>query len=75
MGMILSIGIIFISFYFDTTIKDEEEIEKITNLPVIGVVPVSSRIKILKKKKRKILFYQLQNLNKNKETELKVMIC
>lgn len=53
MGMILSIGIIFISFYFDTTIKDEEEIEKITNLPVIGVVPVSSRIKNIKKNKKK----------------------
>ena len=52
MGMILSIGIIFISFYFDTTIKDEEEIEKITNLPVIGVVPVSSRIKNIKKNKK-----------------------
>lgn len=48
-GALLSIVIIFILFYFDTTIKNEEDIEKLTGLPVIGIVPVSSRIKNLKK--------------------------
>ena len=51
-GTILSIIIIFISFYFDTSIKDEEEIERITGLPVIGVVPISSRMKNYKKTKK-----------------------
>lgn len=45
LGAVLSVMIIFISFYFDNTIKDEEKIESITNLPVIGVVPISSRVK------------------------------
>ena len=40
MGMILSIGIIFISFYFDTTIKSTDEIETKIGLPTLGVVPL-----------------------------------
>lgn len=43
-GTFIAILIIFVSFYFDTTIKNEEDIENITNLPLIGVVPVSTRI-------------------------------
>lgn len=38
-GLVLSCGIIFIFFYFDTTIKTSEEIEKKFGLTVIGVVP------------------------------------
>ena len=52
-GALLSIVVIFILFYFDTTIKNEEDIEKLTGLPVIGVVPVSSRIKNLKNQNQK----------------------
>lgn len=37
-GFILSIGIIFLVFYFDTTVKSEEEIEKLLGLPVIGKI-------------------------------------
>ena len=50
-GALLSIVVIFILFYFDTTVKNEEDIEKLTGLPVIGIVPVSSRIKNLKNQK------------------------
>ena len=38
-GLIVSCGIIFIVFYFDTTIKTSEEIENKLGLTVIGTVP------------------------------------
>ncbi len=38
-GLVISCGIIFIFFYFDTTIKTSEEIEKKLGLTVIGIVP------------------------------------
>lgn len=38
-GIILSFGAVFILFYFDTTIKSIEEVEKKLELPVIGEVP------------------------------------
>ena len=41
----LSLMIIFMLFYFDNTVKDAEQIEDKTNLPVLGNVPL-----ILKKK-------------------------
>ena len=45
-GAFIAVGVIFVVFYFDTTVKNEEEIEKITGLPVIGVIPASrERIK------------------------------
>lgn len=40
-GAFISVAIIFILFYFDTTLKNEEDIERITGLPVIGMVPAS----------------------------------
>lgn len=40
-GAFLSIAVIFVIFYFDTTIKNEEDIERVTGLPVIGIVPIS----------------------------------
>lgn len=40
-GAFISLAVIFILFYFDTTIKNEEDIEKATGLPVIGIVPIS----------------------------------
>lgn len=40
-GAFISIIIIFIVFYFDKTIKSEEDIERLTGLPVIGIVPLS----------------------------------
>jgi len=38
-GLVVSCGIIFIFFYFDTTIKTSEEIEKKLGMTVIGIVP------------------------------------
>lgn len=38
-GLVLSCGIIFVVFYFDTTIKTSEEIEEKLGLTVIGIVP------------------------------------
>lgn len=42
-GFILSAMILFIIFYFDTTIKSEEQIENIVDLPVIGSVPKNKK--------------------------------
>lgn len=42
-GLVLSCGIIFIKFYFDTTIKTSEEIENKLGLTVIGIVPKVER--------------------------------
>ena len=38
-GFVLSSGLIFIKFYFDTTIKTSEEIENKLGLTVMGIVP------------------------------------
>ena len=38
-GLVLACGIIFIVFYFDTTIKTSDEIEEKLGLTVIGIVP------------------------------------
>lgn len=38
-GTVISLGILFIIFYFDTSIKTSEEIEKKLGLNVIGSVP------------------------------------
>ena len=38
-GMVISLGILFVIFYFDTSIKTSEEIEKKLGLTVIGSVP------------------------------------
>ena len=40
-GFVLGIGIVFVMFYFDTTIKSSDEIEKKLGLPVIGEIPKS----------------------------------
>ena len=38
-GFVLAFGIVFVIFYFDTTVKNGEEIEKKLNLSVIGYIP------------------------------------
>lgn len=42
-AIVLSCGFIFIMFYFDTTVKTSEEIEKKLGLTVLGVVPKTER--------------------------------
>lgn len=39
LGIILAIGTVFVIYYFDTTVKDEEDIDKALELPILGVVP------------------------------------
>ena len=38
-GLVLSLGLIFITYYFDTTIKSDEIIERKFGLTILGVVP------------------------------------
>ena len=49
-GFILACAVIFVTFYFDTTIKSAEEVENKLGLPVLGVVPLKS---ISKNKRRR----------------------
>lgn len=44
-GLVLSCAVIFIMFYFDTTIKSTESIEEKLGLNVLGVVPEERRKK------------------------------
>ena len=39
-GLVLSMAVVFVMFYFDTTIKSTEEIETKIGLPTLGVVPI-----------------------------------
>ncbi|MEQ8156909.1 MAG: Wzz/FepE/Etk N-terminal domain-containing protein [Clostridiaceae bacterium] len=39
LGIMASAGLIFLMEYLDNTVKDPEELEKLTGLPVIGSVP------------------------------------
>ena len=39
LGFILSFGTIFVIYYFDTSIKDEEDIDKMVELPTLEVIP------------------------------------
>ena len=38
-GLILSLGVVFIMYYFDTTIKSDEVVETKLGLTVLGIVP------------------------------------
>lgn len=46
-GIVLACAVLFLTFYFDTTIKGAQDIEKRYNLPILGTVPDYN-----KKKKR-----------------------
>ena len=39
-GLVLGFGLVFVIFYFDTTIKSSDDVEKKLGLPVIGAIPV-----------------------------------
>jgi len=39
LGIMISVGLILLLEYLDNTVKDPEEMEKITGLPVIGSIP------------------------------------
>lgn len=42
-GIVLAFGVVFVIYYFDTTIKSSDEVENRFDLPVIGVVPKVKR--------------------------------
>lgn len=39
-GGLIAAAAVFVIFYFDTTVKNEEDIERATGLPVIGLIPM-----------------------------------
>jgi len=45
LGFILSIGIVFVIFYFDNTIKSVEQLEEKFDVPILGTVPIYSVVK------------------------------
>lgn len=53
LGLVLSLGIIFLIFYFDTTIKNVEEVQTKLGLPLLGAVPKLDKNKKKKNKKDK----------------------
>jgi capsular polysaccharide biosynthesis protein len=40
MGLMVSVGIVFLIEYLDNTVKDQEEVEKLVGIPVIGIIPM-----------------------------------
>lgn len=42
-GIVLGFAIVFVMFYFDTTIKNAEMVEKKLNIPVIGIIPIGGK--------------------------------
>ncbi len=42
-GLVGSMGIVFLFFYFDTTIKSSKDIEEKLGLPVVGSVPIAKK--------------------------------
>lgn len=42
-GLILSTGVFFVIYYFDTSVKSSEEVEQKLGIPVIGTIPLSRK--------------------------------
>lgn len=42
-GFVLTVGIYFVVYYFDTSIKSVDEVEKELGVPVIGTIPLSRK--------------------------------
>ena len=38
-GLVLCCGVLFVIFYFDTTIKSKSEVEELLGLEVLAVIP------------------------------------
>lgn len=43
LGLMVSFGIVFLTVYMDTSLKDEKDVEKYIGLPVMGVIPQYDR--------------------------------
>ena len=44
-GIVLSCAVIFIMYYFDTTVKTKEEVEEKVGLPVLGIIPIKKEVR------------------------------
>ncbi len=44
-GVVVAVAVVFIIYYFDTSIKSPEEVEKRLGVPVIGTIPLSRKEK------------------------------
>jgi len=40
-GLMISLGIAFLLEYLDNTVKSQDDIEKLTGIPVIGIIPLT----------------------------------
>lgn len=40
LGLMVSVGIVFLVEYLDNTVKNQDEIERLIGVPVIGIIPV-----------------------------------
>jgi capsular polysaccharide biosynthesis protein len=40
MGMMISLGLVFLMEYLDNTIKTQDDVEKLVGIPVIGTIPL-----------------------------------
>jgi capsular polysaccharide biosynthesis protein len=52
-GLMAAVGLAFLLEYFDNTVKNEQDIEKILGLPVLGVIATMDNRKMEELKKRK----------------------
>lgn len=53
LGIVLACVVLFVLFYFDTTIKGSHDIEKRYGLPILGTVPIYAKSKVRGKKNEK----------------------
>ena len=44
-GFVASCAIVFIMYYFDTTVKTKEEVEEKVGLPVLGIIPIKKEVR------------------------------
>ncbi len=40
LGLMVSVGIVFLMEYLDNTVKNQDEIERLIGVPVIGIIPI-----------------------------------
>lgn len=64
-GLVLGSGIVFMMFYFDTTIKSKEEIENKYNISVIGTIPMTNENMLSRKTNRSYLSESIRLIKTN----------
>lgn len=66
LGVFLSIGLVFVTYMLDTTIKEEEDIENEIGLPILGTIPIYEK-KLEKNIKDK------EHSSKKKDSEIVIL--